>query len=119
MPLHASAAASGAVPDDELIGVVEAARLGDRAAFAALYARFTRTVHGILMARIPRTEVDDVVQDVFLVAMERLSTLHDPASFPGWLAAIARHRAVDFLRRARPTAELRDVAAPAGADRAE
>lgn len=103
----------------EVARLVEAARAGDRASFAALYRRFSRAVHGIVMARVARGDVDDIVQDVFLVAMERMSTLHDPAAFPGWLAAIARHRAVDHLRRAPRTTELPELAAPSGADRAE
>jgi DNA-directed RNA polymerase specialized sigma24 family protein len=36
-------------------------------------------VHGILLARVPHGEVDDLVQDVFLAAMRRRSALRDPA----------------------------------------
>ena len=43
-----------------------AAREGDRSAFADLYRRYVRMVHGVLLARLPRAEVDDLVQDVFL-----------------------------------------------------
>lgn len=89
------------------IRAVKAAQRGDRQAFAELYRLFVRMVHGVLLARVPRAEVDDLVQDVFLTAMDRLPMLREPAAFPGWLAAIARNRATDFLRR-RPldTAEL-------------
>jgi RNA polymerase sigma-70 factor (ECF subfamily) len=87
--------------------VVDAARGGDRQAFAELYRRYIRMVHGVLLARVPRADVDDLVQDVFLVAMDRLPGLREAAAFPGWLASIARNRAVDFLRRKRiPTEEL-------------
>ncbi len=82
--------------------VVEAARRGDRAAFAELYLRYARMVHGLLLASVPRTDVDDLVQDVFLVAMRRLDSLREAAAFPGWLAAIARHRAADYYRRHAP-----------------
>lgn len=86
---------------------VDAARAGDREAFAALYRRYVRMVHGVLLARVPRADVDDLVQDVFLSAMDRLPALRDSAAFGGWLAAIARNRAVDFLRRKRiPTEAL-------------
>jgi RNA polymerase sigma-70 factor (ECF subfamily) len=86
---------------------VEAARTGDRQAFAELYRRYVRMVHGVLLARVPRMDVDDLVQDVFVSAMDRLPALRDAAAFPGWLASIARNRAVDFLRRRRiPTEEL-------------
>jgi len=107
-------------PDaDELVRLVESAQQGDRPAFAALYRRFTRTIHGIVLARVPRADADDVVQDVFLVAMERLGTLHDPAAFAGWLSAIARHRAVDHLRRSPKATELPELAAPPVGDRIE
>ncbi len=98
------------VPDvrpDEL-RLVDAARDGDRAAFAALYAAYARMVHGILLARVPRADVDDLAQDVFLQAMERLRSLREAAAFGGWLAAIARHRAADHIRRAPRTTELTD-----------
>jgi RNA polymerase sigma-70 factor (ECF subfamily) len=86
--------------------LVGAAQEGDRAAFGELYRLFGRMVHGILLARVPLSEVDDLVQDVFLVALRRLHTLRDPAAFGAWLAMIARNRAVDYHRRARETTEL-------------
>ena len=91
---------------DDVAQLVEAAKHGNRQAFGELYARFARTIHGILLSRVPRTEVDDLVQDVFMMAMQRLGTLRDPESFGGWLAAIARNRATDHLRRAPQTSEL-------------
>jgi len=63
-------------------------------------------VHGILLARVPRSEVDDLVQDVFLLALRRLDTLRDPCAFGPWLAMIARNRATDYHRRSRETTEL-------------
>jgi len=65
-------------------------------------------VHGILVARIPYSEVDDLVQDVFLLAMRRLVSLKDDKAFPGWLSMIARNQAIDYLRRAPKTAELEE-----------
>jgi RNA polymerase sigma-70 factor (ECF subfamily) len=95
--------------------LVRAAQAGDRAAFATLYERFARMVHGVLLARVPRHDVDDLAQDVFLVAMRRLSSLREPAAFGGWLAAIARNHATDFYRRRVETDELpENVAGSAG-----
>ncbi len=100
--------------------IVEAARRGDRAAFSALYHRFVRLVHGVLLASVPRHDVDDLVQDVFLTAMRRIDSLRDPAAFPGWLAAIARNRAADFHRRRPPERdELPDEVAAPGGDHTE
>jgi RNA polymerase sigma-70 factor (ECF subfamily) len=85
---------------------VSAARAGDRAAFGCLYDRYARMVHGVLLAKVPVGEVDDLVQDVFLLALRRLSTLREPASFGAWLAAIARNRANDYHRRSVPEDQL-------------
>jgi RNA polymerase sigma-70 factor, ECF subfamily len=95
--------ATPAASEDAL---VRAAQLGDRAAFGLLYARYARMVHGILLSRVPYSDVEDLVQDVFLQALPRLSSLRDVSKFPGWLAAIARNRATDFHRRAKSLDEL-------------
>ncbi|HET6932161.1 MAG TPA: sigma-70 family RNA polymerase sigma factor [Candidatus Acidoferrum sp.] len=95
-------------PDDAL---VRAAQRGDRPAFGLLYARYSRMVHGILLARVPFSDVDDLVQDVFLQALPRLNTLRDVSRFPGWLASIARNRATDFHRRTKPTDEFDEESA--------
>jgi len=91
--------------------LVAAARDGDRTAFGRLYDRFARMVHGVLLARVPRSDVDDLVQDVFLQAMKRLGSLRSADAFGPWLAAIARNRARDHYRRGEDTVELpEDVA---------
>lgn len=90
----------------EEVTLVIAARAGDRAAFGALYERYGRMVHGVLLTRVPRGQVEDLAQDVFLSALRRLDSLRDPTRFGGWLAMIARNRAIDFHRRARDTVEL-------------
>lgn len=86
--------------------LVGAARDGDRAAFGRLYDRHARMVHGILLAKVPLVEVDDLVHDVFMIALRRLSTLREPESFGAWLAAIARNRAHDYHRRSVPEDQL-------------
>jgi RNA polymerase sigma-70 factor (ECF subfamily) len=65
-------------------------------------------VHGILLARLPRSEVEDLVQDIFLHALRKLHTLRDTGAFGPWIAMIARNRAMDFHRRSRETVELSD-----------
>jgi RNA polymerase sigma-70 factor (ECF subfamily) len=89
-------------------GLVRAAAAGDRAAFGELYVRYARLVHGILLARVPSEEADDLVQDVFLSAMRQLRGLRTVAAFRGWLAAIARNRAMDYFRQARPRVPLEE-----------
>jgi RNA polymerase sigma-70 factor, ECF subfamily len=97
-----SAVPSLGVTDAEL---VRTAQRGDRNSFGILYERYAAMVHGILLGRVPAHAVEDLVQDVFLKAMPRITSLRDPGHFGGWLAAIARNRAVDFFRQSNITPE--------------
>ena len=94
---------------DDLVTVVIAARGGDREAFAELYRRFHRAVHGVVLARAPYLDAADLVQDTFALALARIAQLGDAAAFPGWLLAIARNRAIDHLRGSKPTDELPEL----------
>jgi RNA polymerase sigma-70 factor, ECF subfamily len=85
----------------DLAATIRAVAAGDQDAFARLYRDYVRMVHAILLGRVPRRDVDDLVQDVFVTAYTRMRELRDPAAFGGWIATIARNRATDFLRHAR------------------
>jgi len=85
-----------AVDDDDRM--ILAAAAGDRGAFGELYVRYSRMVHGILLARVPPGDAEDLVQDVFMSAMRQLRGLRTAAAFRGWLGAIARNRAMDYFR---------------------
>lgn len=106
-------------PADDAALVV-AARAGDRLAFGALYDRYARVVHAVLLARVPPADADDLVQDVFFRALRQLNKLRDPAAFGGWLMAMARNCAHDHHRHDRERDELREVAVHStAAERAE
>ena len=86
--------------------LVERIRAGEQEAFNELYRMFAPLVHGIVLTRAPREETDDIVQEVFLSAYKNLHTLRDANAVGGWLAMIARNRATEFYRSAKPTEEL-------------
>ncbi len=86
--------------------LVEAACRGDQTAFGQLYEQYAAVVHGLLLTKVPREEADDLVQEVFLIAMRRIMALRDPNRFGAWLSAIARNLANDHYRRLRPTDSL-------------
>lgn len=90
------------------VALVNAVLEGDREGFGRLYDLYAPLVHGILLARVPRLEVEDLVQDIFLHAFKKLHTLRDSAAFGPWIAMIARNRAVDYYRRSRETVEFTD-----------
>lgn len=94
--------------------LVDAVRSGDRDAFGRLYRLFSPLVHGVVLARVPVDDVDDIVQDVFVTALDRLDALRDTTAFGPWIAAIARNRAMDFHRHRPRAEELTDDIPAAG-----
>ena len=100
--------------DDDAL--VSAARDGDRTAFGLLYQRHARMVHVILLCRVPPREVDDLLQEVFLLALRQLPSLRDISRFGAWLATIARNRANDYHRKAIPVERFTE---PTGEAQAE
>ncbi len=88
--------------------LVRAVLDGDRDVYGGLYKLYAPLVHGILLARMPRSEVEDMVQEIFLHALKKLDTLRDANAFGPWVAMIARNRAMDFHRKSRETVEVTD-----------
>lgn len=86
--------------------LVERICAGDTNAFDELYKIFAPLVHGIILARVPRDEVDDIAQEVFLSAYKNLHTLRDKNAVGAWLSMIARNRATEYFRQAKPTEEI-------------
>jgi RNA polymerase sigma-70 factor (ECF subfamily) len=95
-------------PSAVLGATIRAVAAGNQDAFARLYGDYVRMVHAVLLGRIPRRDVDDLVQDVFLTAYTRIRELRDPSAFGGWIATIARNRATDYMRQTREQVALPD-----------
>lgn len=82
-----------------IAALVLAARDGDAASVRLLYMRFARVVHGVLLGYVQHADAEDLTQDVFQTALQRLSELREPAAFPGWLLRIARNAALNRVRQ--------------------
>jgi len=108
--LFTNAAATATATAEEKVKaearLVERVREGDEEAFNEIYKIFAPLVHGIVLARVPPDEASDIVQEVFLAAYKNLHTLRDKNALGAWLAMIARNRATEFYRQAKPTEEL-------------
>ncbi|MDX6502480.1 MAG: polymerase sigma-70 factor, subfamily [Blastocatellia bacterium] len=114
LPMTQSFTAPAAVTEQRPEEVLVRAVLnGERDRFARLYEMYAPMVHGILLARVPRGEVDDLVQDIFLHALRKLHTLRNPSAFGPWIGMIARNRAMDFYRSSRETIEVTEQMAVA------
>jgi RNA polymerase sigma-70 factor, ECF subfamily len=77
--------------------------------FNDLYRNYGSLVHAVLLARLPRDEVQDVLQEVFLAAFKSLHTLREWDAAGAWLVRIARNHAANYYRSARRTEELTDT----------
>jgi RNA polymerase sigma factor (sigma-70 family) len=92
---------------DDDARLVEAARAGDRGAFAAIFDRYAPRVHAFCTRLLndPHTAAD-ATQDTFVAAAQRLEQLRDPTALRSWLYAIARNECTRHGRaraRAVPT----------------
>ena len=96
---------------------VAAARKGDHEAFTALHGHFGKLVHAVVISRVPASDAADLVQDVFLLVFQKLSSLEDDQAFPGWLTQLARNRASRHLRDAHPSESLEEAPQQSAPDR--
>ncbi len=86
-------------------------RIGSR--IESLFGRHFDKVYSYVAYRLApdREAAEEITQEVFLAAAERLSDLDGRASAVSWLRSVARHKAADYFRSktARPTTEDVDV----------
>lgn len=91
--------------------LVSAVRSGDDQAMAQLYERYSPIVYSVALRVLGDTAAaEDILQEVFL-QLWRNPDVFDASrgSLPGWLAVIARNRAIDSLRKRRPETNVSDV----------
>jgi RNA polymerase sigma-70 factor, ECF subfamily len=89
-------------------------------ALAELYERYGKLVYSIAYYSVGDVETaEEITQDVFLNACNNAHTYRiEKAKVSSWLASIARHRAIDELRRrnVRPEKDQIDWPADVGMD---
>ena len=84
---------------------------GDDTAFSALVRKYQRSVHALVWRKIGDFHIaEDITQDTFLKAYQRLSTLKKPQRFASWLYVIAANYCKMWLRKKRlSTQSLEDI----------
>ncbi|MFE5817305.1 sigma-70 family RNA polymerase sigma factor [Streptomyces sp. NPDC056479] len=98
---------------------IAAAQAGDRQALDELVEGWLPLVYNVVgRALNGHADVDDVVQETMLRAVDHLGSLRDPDSFRSWLVAIAMRQIRDRARRRQP-APLDESAAREATDFAE
>ncbi len=75
---------------------------GDDAAFTELVTKYQRSVHALVWRKIGDFHIaEEITQDTFLKAYQKLSTLKESQSFASWLYVIAVNRCKAWLRKKR------------------
>ncbi|MGW6543594.1 RNA polymerase sigma factor [Streptomyces massasporeus] len=98
---HGTEPRRGQAYDGELGAAVARAQQGDEAAFAVAYRLVQPGLLGYLRGLVG-DDAEDVASDAWLEIARDLGRFRgDGAGFRGWTATIARHRALDHLRRQR------------------
>jgi RNA polymerase sigma-70 factor (ECF subfamily) len=71
-------------------------------AFTPIIDRYGDAVFGIALSRLRDFhQAEDVAQDVFIAAFERLGNLRDPSRLGAWLRSVTIHHCIDHLRKER------------------
>jgi RNA polymerase sigma-70 factor (ECF subfamily) len=97
------------VPRTRLIDneLVERTRAGDLRSYEELVRRYERLVGRVIYPYAGSdVAVEDLVQETFLRAYDRLSTFNPEYRFKTWLLAIANNLGIDTLRRRREVIEF-------------
>ena len=73
---------------------------GDQTAFTELVEKYQKGIHALAWRKIGDFHIaQEITQDVFLRAYERLRTLKDYSLFPGWVYVIASHLCTEWHRK--------------------
>ncbi len=87
---------------------------GDQTAFTALVEKYQKGIHALAWRKIGDFHIaQEITQDAFLRAYQRLRTLKDHSLFPGWVYVIASHLCTEWHRKKKlpvQSLETTDVA---------
>jgi RNA polymerase sigma-70 factor (ECF subfamily) len=97
----------------ELEALLARCAAGDRSALETLYARVAPMLLAVLMRILKRRDAaEDALQDVFVSVWQRARQFDPIRGRPlAWLISMARYRAIDLQRAARPAVALSELSA--------
>lgn len=82
--------------------LVVRAQAGDRDAFGELFERYRPAIVALSMQRMRNAhEAEELAQDVFIQAMQKVAQLRVPEAFGGWLRQIVHRMAINRATRGR------------------
>ena len=79
---------------------------GDEGAFTALVKKHQKSIHALIWRKIGDFHIaEELTQDTFLKAYQKLGTLKNPNQFAGWLYVIADRLCIAWHRKQKPSME--------------
>ena len=82
--------------------LVTCARNGDKQSWDALVERYAPLIWSICRRyRLNSADAEDISQNVWLLLVNHLDKIHDPAALPGWLATVTRRECLHVLGATR------------------
>lgn len=95
--------------DFNVDALVALAQEGDKEAFAQLYDRFFDPIYRYVYFRVTASEVDDLVETIFIKAWINLEKYEKrDVQFSAWLFRIAHNTVIDHRRSHRPLFEIKE-----------
>ena len=83
---------------------------GDETAFSALVEKYQKSVHALAWRKIGDFHIaEEITQDTFLLAYQRLASLKNPGQFAGWLYVIADRRCKAWFRKKKLSIQSLDA----------
>jgi RNA polymerase sigma factor (sigma-70 family) len=90
--------------DPSVVALVLRAADGDQRAWDEIVERYAPLVYGVCTRyRLSRDDIEDVGQTVWLLLVEHLGKLREPAALPGWLATTTARECLRTVTVARKT----------------
>ena len=84
------------VEDEELVRLIN---LGDQEAFTQLYTRHLSPVYSRVAYLIPKNDVEDVTQEIFIAMTRSLKTFRGDSKFSTWLRVITNRQISNYYRK--------------------
>ena len=79
---------------------------GDEGAFTRLVKKYQKSVHALVWRKVGDFHIsEEITQDTFLKAYQKLATLKNPKQFAGWLYVIADRLCIAWHRKQKPPME--------------
>src|SRR5437016_2574131 len=90
--------------------LIARAKLGENQAFAEIYNLCFKKIYRFIYFRVGHKEVaEDLAEEVFIKAYNKISGINENSSFEAWLYQIARNRVIDYYREKKQVIAIEEV----------